>query len=302
MKTVITQKLSKTYLSGKEALKELSVTLSTGEVFGFLGPNGAGKTTTVKLLTGVLSPSGGSCEIMGVNPNIQPEKVHLLSGIVTEHAQMYDNLTGIENLMFYADAFGLEQKEGKQRAESLLKELELTEAKDQKLATYSTGMRQRLSLARALLHRPKVLFLDEPTFGLDPESAQNVNQIIHNLACKEGITVFLCTHQLRYAQEICTRYGMIDQGTLLASGTIDELRARVFTSKSLRICASAVPDKLNFVKCGANEFETQIQDKKEIPDLIRKIVDAGEDIYSVNLAEPSLEDIYFALTAGRKEE
>lgn len=302
METVAIQKLSKTYPGGKEALKQLSMSLSTGEVFGFLGPNGAGKTTTVKLLTGVLSPSGGLCEIMGVNPNIQPEKVHLLSGIVTEHAQMYDNLTGIENLMFYATAFGLKQKEGKQRGESLLKELELTEAKDRKLATYSTGMRQRLSLARALLHRPKVLFLDEPTSGLDPESAQNVNQIIHNLACKEGITVFLCTHQLRYAQEICTRYGMIDQGTLLDSGTIDELRARVFTSKSLRICASAVPDKLNFVKCGANEFETQIQDKKEIPDLIRKIVDAGEDIYSVNLAEPSLEDIYFALTAGRKEE
>lgn len=302
METVAIQKLSKTYPGGKEALKQLSMSLSTGEVFGFLGPNGAGKTTTVKLLTGVLSPSGGLCEIMGVNPNIQPEKVHLLSGIMTEHAQMYDNLTGIENLMFYATAFGLKQKEGKQRGESLLKELELTEAKDRKLATYSTGMRQRLSLARALLHRPKVLFLDEPTSGLDPESAQNVNQIIHNLACKEGITVFLCTHQLRYAQEICTRYGMIDQGTLLASGTIDELRARVFTSKSLRICASAVPDKLNFVKCGANEFETQIQDKKEIPDLIRKIVDAGEDIYSVNLAEPSLEDIYFALTAGRKEE
>lgn len=302
METVAIQKLSKTYPGGKEALKQLSMSLSTGEVFGFLDPNGAGKTTTVKLLTGVLSPSGGLCEIMGVNPNIQPEKVHLLSGIVTEHAQMYDNLTGIENLMFYATAFGLKQKEGKQRGESLLKELELTEAKDRKLATYSTGMRQRLSLARALLHRPKVLFLDEPTSGLDPESAQNVNQIIHNLACKEGITVFLCTHQLRYAQEICTRYGMIDQGTLLASGTIDELRARVFTSKSLRICASAVPDKLNFVKCGANEFETQIQDKKEIPDLIRKIVDAGEDIYSVNLAEPSLEDIYFALTAGRKEE
>ena len=302
METVAIQKLSKTYPGGKEALKQLSMSLSTGEVFGFLGPNGARKTTTVKLLTGVLSPSGGLCEIMGVNPNIQPEKVHLLSGIVTEHAQMYDNLTGIENLMFYATAFGLKQKEGKQRGESLLKELELTEAKDRKLATYSTGMRQRLSLARALLHRPKVLFLDEPTSGLDPESAQNVNQIIHNLACKEGITVFLCTHQLRYAQEICTRYGMIDQGTLLASGTIDELRARVFTSKSLRICASAVPDKLNFVKCGANEFETQIQDKKEIPDLIRKIVDAGEDIYSVNLAEPSLEDIYFALTAGRKEE
>ena len=111
MKTVTIQKLSKTYLSGKEALKELSLPLSTGEVLGFLGPYGAGKTTTVNLLTGVLSPSGVKNEKMGVNPNIQPEKVHLLSGIVTEHAQMYDNLTGIENLIFYATAFGFEQKE-----------------------------------------------------------------------------------------------------------------------------------------------------------------------------------------------
>ena len=302
METVTIQKLSKTYPGGKEALKQLSLSLNKGEVFGFLGPNGAGKTTTVKLLTGVLTPSSGSCDIMGVNPNTQPEKAHLLSGIVTEHAQMYDNLTGMENLIFYAASFGLEQKEGKQRGESLLKELELTEAKDRKLATYSTGMRQRLALARALLHRPKILFLDEPTSGLDPESAQNVNQMIHNLASKEGITVFLCTHQLRYAQEICTRYGLIEHGSLLASGTIDELCTQVFPSKSLRICASAVPEKLNFVKRRANEFETQIQDKKEIPDLVRKIVEAGEDIYSVNLIEPSLEDIYFALTAGRKED
>ncbi len=302
MEAVTIQALSKTYPNGKEALKQLSLSLSTGEVFGFLGPNGAGKTTTVKLLTGVLAPSGGSCDIMGVDPNTQPEKAHLLSGIVTEHAQMYDNLTGIENLMFYATAFGLGQKEGKQRSESLLKELELTEAKDQKLATYSTGMRQRLSLARALLHRPKVLFLDEPTSGLDPESAQNVNQMIHNMARKEGITVFLCTHQLRYAQEICTRYGLIEQGSLLASGTIEELRNQVFTSKSLRICASAIPGNLNFIKCRANEFEVKIQDKSEIPVLVRKIVEAGGDIYSVNLLEPSLEDIYFALNASRKEE
>ena len=301
METVTIQSLSKTYTGGKEALKQLSLSLSAGEVFGFLGPNGAGKTTTVKLLTGVLTPSGGSCEILGVNPNTQPEKAHLLSGIVTEHAQMYDNLTGIENLLFYATAFGLKQKEGKRRGELLLRELDLTEAKDRKLATYSTGMRQRLSPARALLHRPKVLFLDEPTSGLDPESAQNVNQMIQNLARKEGITIFLCTHQLRYAQEICTRYGLIEQGSLLASGTLEELRARVFITKTLCVCASAVPDGLNFVKRGANEFEVNIRDKKEIPGLVRKLVEAGEDIYSVNLMEPSLEDIYFALTAGRKE-
>ena len=302
METVTIQSLSKTYTGGKEALKQLSLSLSAGEVFGFLGPNGAGKTTTVKLLTGVLTPSGGSCEILGVNPNTQPEKAHLLSGIVTEHAQMYNNLTGIENLLFYATAFGLKQKEGEQRGELLLRELDLMEAKDRKLATYSTGMRQRLSLARALLHRPKVLFLDEPTSGLDPESAQNVNQMIQNLARKEGVTIFLCTHQLRYAQEICTRYGLIEQGSLLASGTMEELRAQVFTTKTLCVCASAVPDGLNFIKRGANEFEVNIRDKKEIPGLVRKLVEAGEDIYSVNLMEPSLEDIYFALTTGRKED
>lgn len=202
----------------------------------------------------------------------------------------------------YATAFGLKQKEGEQRGELLLRELDLMEAKDRKLATYSTGMRQRLSLARALLHRPKVLFLDEPTSGLDPESAQNVNQMIQNLARKEGVTIFLCTHQLRYAQEICTRYGLIEQGSLLASGTMEELRAQVFTTKTLCVCASAVPDGLNFIKRGANEFEVNIRDKKEIPGLVRKIVEAGEDIYSVNLMEPSLEDIYFALTTGRKED
>ncbi len=302
MQTIAIQNLSKTYSGGKEALKDLSLSLNSGEVFGFLGPNGAGKTTTVKLLTGVLTPSGGTCDILGVNPYTHPEKVHSLCGIVTEHAQMYDHLTGLENLIFYASAFGMELKEGKQRSERLLKELELTEAKDRKLATYSTGMRQRLSLARALLHNPRVLFLDEPTSGLDPESAQNVNQMIHNLAQTEGITIFLCTHQLRYAQEICTRYGLIEQGSLLASGTLEELRTQVFTSKTLRICASSVPEKLNLQKRSSCEFEANIHHKQEIPILVREIVEAGGDIYSVNLKEPSLEDIYFALTTNGKED
>ena len=221
METVTIQKLSKTYPSGKEALKQLSLTLSTGEVFGFLGPNGAGKTTTVKLLTGVLSPSGGSCEIMGVNPNIQLEKVHLLAGIVTEHAQMYDNLTGIENLMFYAAAFGMEQK-GKWRAESLLKELELTEAKDQKLATYSTGMRQRLSLARALLHCPKVLFLDEPTSALDPEMVGEVLQLMKDVAA-EGMTMVVVTHEMGFAREVANRVLFFSDGYITEDGTPEEV-------------------------------------------------------------------------------
>ena len=301
MEAVTIQKLSKTYPGGKEALKQLSLSLSTGEVFGFLGPNGAGKTTTVKLLTGVLTPSGGSCDIMGVNPNVQPEKAHLLSGIVTERAQMYDNLTGMENLLFYAAAFGLKQKEGKQRSESLLKELELTEAKDRKLSTYSTGMRQRLSLARALLHRPKVLFLDEPTSGLDPESAQNVNQMLRTLASEQGMTLFLCTHQLRYAQEICTRYGLIDQGHLLASGTLTELRDLVPSGITLEIRGDHMP-ACSFTKTKKDIYETSIHSEEEIPGLVRKIVEGGGNIYSVIAQKPSLEDIYFTLTSAKKEE
>ena len=301
MSTVILQDLSKTYPGGTQALKRLSLCLRPGEVFGFLGPNGAGKTTTVKLLTGILAPSGGSCRILGVDPHTQPEKVHALCGIVTEHAQMYDHLTGMENLLFYACAFGMAREKGKARGERLLRELALTGAKDRKLAAYSTGMRQRLSLARALLHRPQVLFLDEPTSGLDPESAQNVNHMIRNLAREEGVTVFLCTHQLRYAQEVCTRFGLMEQGSLLACGTLEELRAQTFSAQTLRICASSLPENLPFQRRGPQEYEAKIGAREEIPALVRKIVEAGADVYGVSLAKPTLEDIYFSLTAAAKE-
>ena len=212
MKSVIMNHITKIYPGGNRAVSSLSLSLDQGEVFGFLGPNGAGKTTTVKLLTGMLSPSEGSCQVMGYDPVKDPEQIHAVSGGVTEHAQMYDNLTGLENLIFYGSLFGLDKDEARRRGTEFLQRLGLEEAQDRRLASYSTGMRQRLSLARALIHSPQLLFLDEPTSGLDPESAQNVNRLIRDLALKEGVTVFLCTHQLRYAQEICTRYGLIDKG------------------------------------------------------------------------------------------
>lgn len=191
MDTVVLQDLSKTYPGGKQALRQISLSLEQGEVFGFLGPNGAGKTTTVKLLNGMLAPSQGKIRVLGLDPAKQPEKIHALSGVVTEHAQMYDHMTGMQNLIFYASVFGMPKDQAKAQAESLLGRLDLMEARDRKLAAYSTGMRQRLSLARALIHRPQVLFLDEPTSGLDPESAQRVNRMIRELAQNEGITVFL---------------------------------------------------------------------------------------------------------------
>lgn len=167
MKAVITDNLSKTYTGGKKAVDNISFTLEQGEVFGFLGPNGAGKTTAVKLLNGMLSPTEGTCQVFDIDPSTKPEQIHQLSGVVTEHAQMYDNLTGLQNLVFYGTLFGVSAAESNSRALSLLGQLDLAEAKDKKLAAYSTGMRQRLSLARAMIHHPKILFLDEPTSGLE---------------------------------------------------------------------------------------------------------------------------------------
>ena len=290
MERILSDNLSKTYPGGKQALCHMSLSLGAGEVFGFLGPNGAGKTTTVKLLTGILTPTEGSCLVMGYDPSKEPEKTHSLTGVVTEHAQMYDHLTGLENLLFYASVFNLSPQEGKDRAQNLLERLGLWEAAKQPLSTYSTGMRQQ------------VLFLDEPTSGLDPESAQSVNSLIRNLAREEGTTVFLCTHQLRYAQELCTRYGLIEEGKLLALGTLKELQKQVRQGALLQISAANIPETAAFRKIGEMRYEKEILSKEEVPILIRQIVESGGDIYSVETKFPSLEDIYFSLTANNKEE
>ena len=244
MKAVITQDLSKIYTGGKKAVNEVCITLEQGEVFGFLGPNGAGKTTTVKLLNGTLTPTAGTCRVFDIDPFVKPEQVHQFSGVVTEHAQMYDNLTGFQNLVFYGTLFGANTTDSAKRALALLDQLELTDAKDRKLVAYSTGMRQRLSLARAMMHRPKMLFLDEPTAGLDPESVHSVNNMIKRLSEEEGVTVFLCTHQLRYAQEICSSYGLIDNGVLLAAGSLDELRSLIFSGMTVSIETDRFPEDI----------------------------------------------------------
>lgn len=302
MDAIIIDHLSKIYSGDKKAVNNISLTLKPGEVFGFLGPNGAGKTTTIKILNGMLMPSEGSCRVLDINPIEEPAKAHAICGIVTEHAQMYDHLTGLQNLIFYGSVFGISSGECKEYAESLLDQLELTDAKHKKLAAYSTGMRQRLSLARSMIHQPKILFLDEPTSGLDPESVQSVNNLIHSLAQDNGMTIFLCTHQLRYAQEICTSYGLLHEGSMIASGDLDKLCAMIGPNITLQIKASEIPISLPHKKIGEQQYEMSIESEEEIPSIVKRIVEEGGDVYQVLTQKLTLEDIYFALTAKGREE
>ena len=302
MNAVLADNLAKTYAGGKKAVNNISFALNQGEVFGFLGPNGAGKTTAVKLLNGILTPTGGNCRVFDVDPSKSPEQIHSFSGVVTEHAQMYDTMTGLQNLVFYGTLFGVKPAESNNRAMSLLEQLDLTDAKDRKLEAYSTGMRQRLSLARAMIHRPKILFLDEPTSGLDPESVLRVNNMIKSLAQNEGTTIFLCTHQLRYAQEICNSYGLIDDGVLLAAGSIEKLRSLVSSGMTVTIKADRFPKDMPSTKTGEQHYEMNVKSEEEIPPIIKHIVDTGGSIYHVSARRLSLEEIYFSLLQKRGNE
>lgn len=299
MKVITTEHLSKIYDGGKKAVDDISFGLEQGEVFGFLGPNGAGKTTTIKLLCGMLTPTKGSCRVFDLDPTQNPEKLHQLSGLITEHAQMYDHLSGLQNLIFYGTLFGMGKTECEKRANDLLERLELTDAGGRKLSAYSTGMRQRLSLARAMIHSPKLLFLDEPTSGLDPESAQNVNSLIQELAAG-GTTIFLCTHQLRYAQEICTTYGLMNEGALFATGTLAQLRGVAESGLTVQVKASYLPDGLSYRKIGEQGYEIKVNSEAEIPTIVKSIVGAGGNLYHISAHQLSLEEIYFSLIDVRK--
>ena len=294
MGAISLENLSKVYPGGNKAVNNISFSVEQGEVFGFLGPNGSGKTTTIKLLCGMLTPSNGSCRVFDLDPAQSPEELHQLSGVITEHAQMYEHLSGVENLLFYGTLFGMNRSECKKRADALLERLNLADAAERKLSAYSTGMRQRLSLARAMLHSPKILFLDEPTSGLDPESAQNVNTLIQELAAN-GTTIFLCTHQLRYAQEICSTYGLINEGSLLATGTIEKLRSMVSSKVTVRLKASLIPHGMVYDKTGEDTYDITVNSESEIPLIVKKVVEAGADVYHVSADRMSLEDIYFSL-------
>jgi ABC-2 type transport system ATP-binding protein len=207
------------------AVDDLSLEVEPGSVFGFLGRNGAGKTTTIRMMMGLLEPTAGTVALGGHDIRQAPEAAKAVTGYLPDHPFLYDKLTGLELLRFVGSLYGLRAADATQRAARLLEEFGLARMAGELTETLSHGMRQRLALAAALVHRPRVLVLDEPMVGLDPEGALELRRLLRRLAA-DGVTIFLSTHSLAVAEELCSRIGIIDRGRLVALGTLEELRAR----------------------------------------------------------------------------
>jgi len=288
------------------AVDDLTMSVEPGEVLGFLGPNGAGKTTTIRMLAGIIAPTRGQAIVAGYRTDQDVEKLHEVIGMLTETPGLYDRLSARRNLEYFAGFYAIDDVPG--RVEKYLRLMELWDRREDRAGTFSKGMKQRLALARALIHEPKVLFLDEPTSGLDPEAASEVRQLILRLR-DEGCTIFLSTHNLSEAEMLCNRIAVIHT-RLLALDTAESLRRRFFRRKVMVELQShdpnvvAVVRKLPFVQT-ADEQGTRlsvdlIDSEHNRPELVRAIVEAGGKVITVSEEQYTLEQVYLRLMNEEK--
>ncbi len=289
------------------AVDDLSLEVEEGEVLGFLGPNGAGKTTTIRMLAGIIAPTSGYAEIAGQRTDGNIEQLHEVIGLLTETPALYDRLSAERNLNYFAGFYPI--AEIKSQVEKYLRLMGLWERRKNRAGTFSKGMKQRLALARALLHEPQVLFLDEPTSGLDPEAAQEVREMVKNLS-NQGRTIFFSTHNLTEAEQLCHRIAVI-RTKLLVLDTSANLRSRFFRQEvNIRLENPSIAiinavKKLAFVD-NIEEQDNQLtvrlrEPDKNRPELVSEIVNAGGRILKVSEREHPLEEIYLKLIREEKE-
>jgi ABC-2 type transport system ATP-binding protein len=218
---IVFEHLTKTY-SGRKAVDDLNLEISQGTIFGFLGPNGAGKTTTIKMMAGVLRPTRGRILINGLDIEREPSRAKMIIGFIPDQPFLYEKLSGREFLSFKAGLYGIKGNALHARIDGLLETFELTQWADELIESYSHGMKQRLVIASAMIHEPKVIIVDEPMVGLDPKGGKLVKDIFRGWA-KGGSTVFISTHTLALAQEVCGEIAVVNKGRIVASGTSEEL-------------------------------------------------------------------------------
>jgi len=300
--------LTKTFGS-LTAVDNLNLAIDKGEVFGFLGPNGAGKTTTIRMLACLIAPSKGTATVAGFDIYSNPQNVRQSVGILTENPSLYERLSAYENLDFFAQAYGVaDPQERQSRIRELLEFFNLWDRRNDKAGTFSKGMKQKLAIVRATVHKPPVLFLDEPTAGLDPKSAKEIRDLMAQLSRHENRTILLCTHHLEDAEKLCQRVLIMNKGHCIFIGAPDKLRDQINPNPTIQIglreltpkITSAVENNKHTQTITTNQLSAEllvgVRDAQlATPEIVRTIVEAEGQILSVNVVRPSLEDAYLKL-------
>ncbi len=291
-----------------EAVKGISFEVPRGEIFGFLGPNGAGKSTTIRMLTTLLRPTNGSAKVAGFDILTQSADVRRNVGLVAEKIILYDRLTALENLRFFGRMNHIPDATIKERSAKWLELLGMSEWSNKMVGTFSTGMKQRVNIARALLTSPRIMFLDEPTLGLDPQTTRAIRQFIKELA-EQGITVVLTTHQMAEAEMLCDHIGVIDHGTIIALDTSDRLKQLIGDgqgavldllidglTEEVRAKLTALPAVRAMAEPEASRLHITLADRADLGTVVEALSGNGAVVRSINMLEPNLEDVFLHLT------
>ncbi len=286
------------------AVNDLSLEIRAGIIFGFLGPNGAGKTTTINLLLGLLEPTSGRAEVLGFDTQTQGDEVRTRTGALLEHPGLYEQLSAEDNLEFYGRIWRMPATERQARIKELLTHMGVWERRKERVGTWSKGMKQKLALARAMLHRPSLIFLDEPTAGLDVVAATAVRDDLEALSAREGVTVFLTTHNMAEAERLCGQVAVIREGKLVAIGHPDELRARAGGPR-LEILGRGFDDNvLNLLRARPEVVAAGVQNEHlaidlregtDVAPLVSLMVGAGVQVEEVRRGKASLEEVFLTL-------
>jgi len=292
------------------AVDHIGFSVQEGEIFGFLGPNGAGKTTTVRMLSGLITPTGGEARLLGFDLRNQTKEVKAHIGVVQDTSNLYPDLSCYYNLIFSAQMYGVPRGERRERALGLLEQFSLMEKKEERFLNLSRGMKRRLTIACALIHHPPLLFLDEPTLGLDVRAQRMMHRLIKEVN-RKGTTVFLTTHQIAEAGKLCNRIAIINQGKILALDTVRGIRNRASAEPSIRVSfnhnrglasqLSALPS-VDGVRTQRDHFHLRVKDiPLALTEMTRFAEERGLIITSLHTEEPSLEEAFVQLTGIEAE-
>ena len=303
MNAIQTNQLTRTF-GNLTAVDRLTMEVPRGTVFGFLGPNGSGKTTTIRLLLGLLDADQGTAQVLGFDARTQAGEIRARCGALLEHHGLYERLSAAENLEYYGRIWHMSGKDREKRIRELLEPLDLYERRDEPIGRWSRGMKQKLAVARTLMHRPELIFLDEPTAGLDPVASSALREDLSMLVAMEGVTIFLTTHNLVEAEKLCSRVGVINHGQLLAIGSPAELRSRTSaprlyvtgTGISLLVMDEIRNNPLvNKAQQQNGRLVMDLNDLARSHEIVSQLVGAGVQIDEVRKEQIELEDVFLQL-------